>query len=599
MHKYYLLIPFILFSTGQAFALPDCPEEGVRHNCFGTFTSSGGIKYVGGFKDGKEHGQGTATGPKGDKYVGEFRDGLPHGQGTYTYADGSQYVGGFRDGEWHGQGTMTFADGSKYVGEWKDGKANGQGIHTLAIGAQYVGGFRNGAYDGQGTYTFADDAKYVGGFRDDKRHGQGTLTYADGGQYVGEWKDNEWHGQGTATLADGGQYVGEWKNKKMHGQGTHTFADGGQYVGEWKDGKKHGQGTYTLADGSQYVGGFRDGEWHGQGTMTFADGDKYVGEFKDGIPNGQGTLTYADGGQYVGEWKDSEPNGQGTKTLANGDQYVGGFRNGKFDGQGTLTNVSGRVEEGVWKDGEFQYAQKVTPPVVAKSSNPDEVFSAASGSGFAVSSEGHVVTNYHVIEGCQDVKIHNKGESIKATVVTFDTQNDLAVLKGDFQPSVVLPLSNRKPELLQEIYVAGFPFGQDFSTSIKVTKGIISSLSGIGNNFSNIQIDAALQPGNSGGPILDERGNVVGVAVAKLDLEKVLENFGVIPENTNFGVKTSVARTVLESSDIRIPSANTQPVSTSELARMMTGGTYYLSCWMTMAQMNQMKSRKVIFKNLD
>ena len=80
-------------------------------------------------------------------------------------------------------------------------------------------------------------------------------------------------------------------------------------------------------------------------------------------------------------------------------------------------------------------------------------------------------------------------------------------------------MSNNRPELLQDIYVAGYPFGNKISTSVKVTRGIISSLTGIGNNFSNIQIDAALQSGNSGGPILDDLGNVVGVAVSKLDLK--------------------------------------------------------------------------------
>ena len=79
---------------------------------------------------------------------------------------------------------------------------------------------------------------------------------------------------------------------------------------------------------------------------------------------------------------------------------------------------------------------------------------------------------------------------------------------------------------MQEIYVAGYPFGGQVSSSIQVTKGIVSSLAGIANNISNIQIDAALQPGNSGGPILDEQGNVIGVAVAKLDLEGVVENWG-------------------------------------------------------------------------
>ena len=72
--------------------------------------------------------------------------------------------------------------------------------------------------------------------------------------------------------------------------------------------------------------------------------------------------------------------------------------------------------------------------------------------------------------------------------------------------------------------MAGYPFGVQISFAIKITKGIISSLTGYRNNFSHIQIDAALQSGNSGGPILDDLGNVVGVAVAKLDAKFMYEN---------------------------------------------------------------------------
>ena len=227
------------------------------------------------------------------------------------------------------------------------------------------------------------------------------------------------------------------------------------------------------------------------------------------------------------------------------------------------------------------------------------MISASSGSGFAVSSSGHVITNNHVIAGCQNVKIHHKGRSIAATVVAFDPQNDLALLKGDFRPSTVLPLSTNKPELLQDIYVAGYPFGRRISTGVKVTKGIISSLTGIGNNFSNIQIDAALQPGNSGGPIVDERGNVVGVAVAKLDIKKILKNFGVIPEDTNFGIKVSVVSSIMGSVDVSLPSPRTSSISKTKLGKMIDDGTYYLSCWMTTAQIKKMRSKKVIFQNLD
>ena len=108
----------------------------------------------------------------------------------------------------------------------------------------------------------------------------------------------------------------------------------------------------------------------------------------------------------------------------------------------------------------------------------------------------------------------------------MDKRYNLALLIGDYRPSTVFPLSNRKPELLHDIYVARYPFGKKASISVKVTKGIVSSLAGIGSNFSNIQIDAELQPDNSGNPVLNEKGKVAGVAVAKLDLKKILNSHG-------------------------------------------------------------------------
>jgi S1-C subfamily serine protease len=279
---------------------------------------------------------------------------------------------------------------------------------------------------------------------------------------------------------------------------------------------------------------------------------------------------------------------------------------GNVSAQYSLKNLERQIAE----HPQQKPSPTVTPPEIAKKpppptptprrkTDPDKVVSASSGSGFAVSANGHVVTNYHVIEGCQNVKIHHNGKSILATVVTFDPQNDLALLKGDFRPSTVLSLSNSTPELLQDVYVAGYPFGRRISTGVKVTKGIISSLTGIGNNFSQIQIDAALQPGNSDGPILDDKGNVVGVAVAKLDIKIILKDYGVLPENTNFGIKTNVVRSILESSGVSLPSATASSISKSRLGKMIADGTYYLSCWMTMAQIEKIKSRKVIFQNLD
>ena len=101
------------------------------------------------------------------------------------------------------------------------------------------------------------------------------------------------------------------------------------------------------------------------------------------------------------------------------------------------------------------------------------------------------------------------------------------------------------------------PFGYDISTPVKITRGIVSSLAGIGNNFSQVQIDAAIQPGNSGGPIFDDKGNVVGVAVSKLDLEIMMDSYGVVPEGTNFGdgksiLMDNVVINFLESNNINL-----------------------------------------------
>ncbi len=93
----------------------------------------------------------------------------------------------------------------------------------------------------------------------------------------------------------------------------------------------------------------------------------------DGQPNGQGAQYFlADdelkGDIYVGEFRDGDFNGQGTFTFTNGNKYVGDFRNDNFNGQGTKTYADGTIEEGIWKDDKFQYAQKVTPPVITRKS---------------------------------------------------------------------------------------------------------------------------------------------------------------------------------------------------------------------------------------
>lgn len=229
----------------------------------------------------------------------------------------------------------------------------------------------------------------------------------------------------------------------------------------------------------------------------------------------------------------------------------------------------------------------------------EEVYRVASGTGFFVSDNGYVVTNQHVIDGCTETRVHSREKTLPSSLIAKDAQNDLALLQVDFTPSQFFRLSEENPSLLQEIIAAGYPFGNRISNSIKVTRGIVSATAGLGDNVSQIQIDAALQPGNSGGPIIDEGGSVVGVAVAKLDAEYTLENFGTLPENTNFGIKVSVVKSLLESNNVPFEESQIGKMQRTQLGKLVTDGTVFLSCWMTTAQYEKMKTKKAMFDEIE
>jgi S1-C subfamily serine protease len=129
----------------------------------------------------------------------------------------------------------------------------------------------------------------------------------------------------------------------------------------------------------------------------------------------------------------------------------------------------------------------------------------------------------------------------------------------------VFALRETNPQFMQDLYVAGYPFGVNLSSSIKVTKGIGSSLTGLGNNFFNIQTDAAIQPANSGGLKFEDSGNVLGVAVAPLDIEYVLNRFDAISQNTNFSIKANIVSNLLSSNGIETTEPSTSAISTTQL----------------------------------
>ncbi len=152
-------------------------------------------------------------------------------------------------------------------------------------------------------------------------------------------------------------------------------------------------------------------------------------------------------------------------------------------------------------------------------SDKGEKSKKTSGSGFIISKEGHVLTNHHVVNECENITVKNNSGNYSSSLVVSDSTNDLAILMaGDLSVIEVGHFrTSNDVRVGEEVTVVGYPLGDLLGTTIKASSGSISSLTGIGNDTSMLQINAPIQPGNSGGPLLGEGGNVVGMVTSKLN----------------------------------------------------------------------------------
>ena len=175
-----------------------------------------------------------------------------------------------------------------------------------------------------------------------------------------------------------------------------------------------------------------------------------------------------------------------------------------------------------------------------------------------------------------------------------DSKNDLALLKANVSSEDFYKLSPQDAKLLDNVIIAGYPLGKRVSSAVKTSKGSITSLAGYGDDYSNFQTDAALNQGNSGGPIIDESGGVIGVAVANYGKKAGIESF-------NFGIKSSVVKAFIEANSISYLSSSRKELSNAQLRELIINGTIYLECWLSEDDINNMMSqsdnRKAFYKN--
>ena len=173
----------------------------------------------------------------------------------------------------------------------------------------------------------------------------------------------------------------------------------------------------------------------------------------------------------------------------------------------------------------------------------DPNVSVSAGSAFTVNAEGFLITNAHVVNGCKDYAYIHQKKLRYLKFISSDQELDLAVLKAqDSLPKTYLKFSEIV-ETGQDVFAFGYPLSSKLSKELKITDGIISSLSGLKNNPTRIQITAPLQPGNSGGPLVDITGAVVGVNVSVLRGDQY--------QNINFSVKKDYVLKFLSRNDVK------------------------------------------------
>ena len=175
----------------------------------------------------------------------------------------------------------------------------------------------------------------------------------------------------------------------------------------------------------------------------------------------------------------------------------------------------------------------------------------SSGSGIVVTAEGHVLTNNHVVDGCGSFGLRRVGDvERRAVLLAKDSRNDLAVLRAERAYEDVASFRVEPPRLAETVIVYGFPLSGMLSSSGNVTLGNISALMGLGDDSRDIQISAAIQPGNSGGPVFDGSGLLLGIVQSKLDVMKAASVTGDIAQNVNFAIRASLALSFLGANGI-------------------------------------------------
>jgi S1-C subfamily serine protease len=167
------------------------------------------------------------------------------------------------------------------------------------------------------------------------------------------------------------------------------------------------------------------------------------------------------------------------------------------------------------------------------------------GTGFFVSKDGYVITNEHVISKARRVSLFINKEIVECEIVMSDAYNDIVLLKANIKSNAI-PMATTTTNKGASVSAFGYPLLTLQGNELKTTFGHINSLSGIKGDFRYYQIDTPIQPGNSGGPLINKYGEVIGIVSAALSQNYTLKNAGVLNQNVNYAIKIDYAQPMLK-----------------------------------------------------
>jgi S1-C subfamily serine protease len=206
----------------------------------------------------------------------------------------------------------------------------------------------------------------------------------------------------------------------------------------------------------------------------------------------------------------------------------------------------------------------------------------STGTGFAVTAENHLLTNHHVVEDCTEIRVSEPGNEHRlARLVGDDPGNDLALLRLEGRRTAVATFrASAAVRQGESVVTVGFPLNGILAASVNVSTGTVSALAGMANDTRLLQITSPVQAGNSGGPVLDASGNVIGVVMSKLDAMEMVASIGDMPQNVNFAIKQPVAVSFLEANGIEPRTAPSSPsIDVAAITDRAKAFTVLVECW--------------------